>query len=75
MSVTSLTHLKEPVVDKGEMQEMYSPHFGVFFSPLSDPQNSSQSNVSGGAWVHLEVGTGNVRRGHLENKWNKIVFS
>lgn len=43
------------------MEEMHSPHFVYFFSPLSDPQNNSRSNVSGGAQAHFEIGTGNVR--------------
>lgn len=55
------TRLKEPAADKGEMQETHSPRFVYFFSPLSDPQNNSQSNVSGGAQAHFETGIGNVR--------------
>lgn len=49
------------MADKGEMQEMHSPRFVYFFSPLSDPQNNSRSHISRGAQAHFEIGTGNVR--------------
>lgn len=45
------------MADKGEMQEMNSPHLLYFISPLSDPQNNSWGNVSREAQAHFETGT------------------